>query len=151
MLIIGQIVGSGYTVEGQKTGEEKHGGLQIEIIPRLQPELRVWMKSAGIPIDPEKFPELSLSPSHRLEERKTPRHLGLAPGEKIRSYPPLAFKKMPCSVSDIVSGGEQQASLSVIPQVIDGKNLADCFVRLYTHNPWYNPWGILGAMAATGP
>jgi len=38
-------VGAGYTVEGQITGEEKFGGLQIEVIPVYRQDLKTWFRA----------------------------------------------------------------------------------------------------------
>jgi hypothetical protein len=76
-------VGAGYTVEGQKTGEEKFGGLQIEIIPSYERGLRTWqLEPTGQGRSTVLFDE-----SKNLDERKTPSELKLNPGVKIRSYP----------------------------------------------------------------
>ena len=40
-------MGSGYTVEGQKTGEEKFGGLQLEIVPKYDTYLNGVSFSLG--------------------------------------------------------------------------------------------------------
>jgi hypothetical protein len=73
-------VGSGYTVEGQKTGEEKFGGLQIEIIPSYERRLRTWQP------DPTRQGRITglFDESKSLDEGKTPSELNLNPGVKIR-------------------------------------------------------------------
>jgi hypothetical protein len=77
------LVGSGYTVEGQKTGEERFGGLQIEIIPSYERGLKTWqLEPTGQGRSTVLFDE-----SKSLDEQKTPSQLKLNPGVKIRSYP----------------------------------------------------------------
>ena len=94
-------MGSGYTVEGQKTGEEKHGGLQIEIIPSFPERLRGWLKSDSVPAESAAFRMLHHR-SEWMKEHKTPRGLGLAVGDSIRGYPIPPFKEVPCVMSDLV-------------------------------------------------
>jgi hypothetical protein len=90
-------VGSGYTVEGQKTGEEKHGGLQIEIIPSYQNNLRAWLRE---PL--EGTTSASIDWSNTLDEQKTPSELRLNPGAKIRSYPANPTYSVPYEISDLL-------------------------------------------------
>lgn len=91
---ISAAVGSGYTVEGQKTGEEKHGGLQIEVIPSYMPGLAKWLV---------KDEEAALYNSGLfVQEIKTPRELGLGPGVQIKSYPPMPTYQRSCMVKDLV-------------------------------------------------
>ncbi|OAG42872.1 hypothetical protein AYO21_02823 [Fonsecaea monophora] len=93
-------LGSGYTVEGQKTGEEKHGGLQIEIIPAFQERLRTWAK--------DQTGDISASDLEygRLNEHSTPRQLGLGVGNTIRLYPEKAVEYVPATVADMVGGAQ---------------------------------------------
>lgn len=72
-------VGSGYTVEGQKTGEEKHGGLQIEIIPAYPQKAQKWLAATE--------EEALQDPGLYLDESKTPAQLGLEAGTQVRVYP----------------------------------------------------------------
>lgn len=118
-------------MEGQKTGEEKHGGLQIEIIPELQPKLRVWRRDSSFIDDPYNF--RGASSLDCLPEHKTPQSLCMTPGVKLRSYPCPGFKERVCLVSDVVEGGVQQASLSVNNQPIIMANSANHIIRPYTH------------------
>ena len=94
-------MGSGYTVEGQKTGEEKFGGLQIEIIPSFQKNLRVWLRD---PTDgtEQMATSASFDWSNILNEQKTPSELMLNPGAKIRSYPPAPTYPVPYEISDLM-------------------------------------------------
>lgn len=95
------LVGSGYTVEGQKTGEEKHGGLPIEIIPSFRRNLRKWLEEPGKPVASD---ELANCLNYNgLNESKTPRELGLEVGSIIRLYPRVAHERVPCSISDTFS------------------------------------------------
>ncbi|KIW86331.1 hypothetical protein Z517_01727 [Fonsecaea pedrosoi CBS 271.37] len=93
-------LGSGYTVEGQKTGEEKHGGLQIEIIPAFQERLRTWAKDQTGDI---KASDLEYG---RLNEHSTPRQLGFGVGNTIRLYPEKAVEYVPATVADMVGGAQ---------------------------------------------
>jgi hypothetical protein len=96
-------VGSGYTVEGQKTGEEKYGGLQIEIIPSYQQSLRVWLRE---PAEGSKqgIDSVTFGWPNTLDELKTPSELMLNPGTKIRSYPANPTYSVPCEISDLIGG-----------------------------------------------
>jgi|ERR1700733_14539125 hypothetical protein len=90
-------VGAGYTVEGQKTGEERFGGLQIEIIPSYERGLKTWQlghtEQGGRTVV---FDE-----SRNLDERKTPSELRLSPGVKIRSYPSRPTYWAPYQISEL--------------------------------------------------
>lgn len=112
-------MGSGYTVEGQKTGEEKHGGLQIEIIPSFETDLRTWIKDADATDDPENLQRTL--PMITLDEHKTPLELGLAVGAKIRSYPQLVFEQAGCTMSDIVKDHELEGHVKVSGINVMGK------------------------------
>lgn len=87
-------MGSGYTVEGQKTGEEKHGGLQIEIIPSYRRGLAKWLRTEC---------EEALRYHHMfLDESNTPAELHLKPGDTILSYPPDPGYTRPSDVGDLL-------------------------------------------------
>ena len=91
-------VGAGYTVEGQKTGEERFGGLQIEIIPSYERGLRTWqLEHTGQGGRTVVFDE-----SKNLDERKTPSELRLNPGVKLRSYPSRPTYWAPYQVSELI-------------------------------------------------
>lgn len=97
-------VGSGYTVEGQKTGEEKFGGLQIEIIPSYEKSLRTWLPEPmgrGAANDKFDWPRV-------LDEQKTPSELGLNPGNKIRSYPSSPVYYAPYAIADLVRNAPKE-------------------------------------------
>jgi hypothetical protein len=77
-------VGSGYTVEGQQTGKEKHGGLQIEIIPAYRRRSQYWLsETEGEALQD---PRLCLDEYLYLDELMTPDELGLEAGAKVRLY-----------------------------------------------------------------
>ena len=106
-------VGSGYTVEGQKTGEEKHGGLQIEIIPSFRRNLRTWLKEEDA--QPKVWdPSAVTSMFHSGPfETSTPKEQGLIPGDVIRSYPDPAFKTFEYHISDMVGGDDSNVTFEV--------------------------------------
>lgn len=83
-------VGSGYTVEGQITGQEKFGGLQIEVIPSYHK-----LDSAKFRIPPS---------SEVLDLDKTPRELGLLEGDAISMEPVPSKFHRPAKLSDFVAG-----------------------------------------------
>lgn len=90
-------VGAGYTVEGQKTGEERFGGLQIEIIPSYERGLRTWqLEHTGQGGKTAVFDE-----SKNLDEWRTPSELRLSPGVKIRSYPSRPTYWAPYQISEL--------------------------------------------------
>ncbi|RFU29847.1 hypothetical protein B7463_g6513, partial [Scytalidium lignicola] len=93
-------LGSGYTVEGQKTGEEKHGGLQIKIIPSYEENLRLWIKEGKDGMK-EGVSTGTFDRSACLDERKTPRQLSLVSGDKIRLYPANPTFSVPYTISDL--------------------------------------------------
>ncbi|KAK2846370.1 hypothetical protein FQN49_005792 [Arthroderma sp. PD_2] len=78
-------LGSGYTVEGQKTGEEKFGGFQIEMIPSYTQGVKKYFRE---PL-PSETVESICEGVGRLDELKTPLELGLKPGSNIRAFPPV--------------------------------------------------------------
>ncbi|OOQ82021.1 hypothetical protein PEBR_40658 [Penicillium brasilianum] len=88
-------LGSGYTVEGQKTGEEKHGGLQIEIIPAYRKKAQKWRAAA------EEEEEALQDPRLYLDESKTPAELGLEAGSKVWVYPSPPTYRKPVEVGDL--------------------------------------------------
>ena len=91
-------VGSGYTVEGQKTGQEKFGGLQIEIVPSFQTNLRTWQLA---PTDQDRR-VVPFDFSKSLDEQKTPSELGLEAGVKIRLYPSHPTYWAPYQIRDLI-------------------------------------------------
>lgn len=97
-------MGSGYTVEGQKAGEEKHGGLQIEIIPAYRQREQNWLAAA----EEEELQEPRLYHDRYLDESKTPAELGMVAGAKVRLYPSPPSYDRPGEVGDSVL--EKEAS-----------------------------------------
>lgn len=90
-------MGSGYSVEGQISGEEKFGGLQIEIIPSYQRNLKMWVTA---PKSGES--DLSYPFDHkRLDEGSTPADIGLKPSDKLRAYPFPCTTTVPLKISDL--------------------------------------------------
>jgi hypothetical protein len=101
------IVGSGYTVEGQKTGEEKHGGLQIEIIPSYKENLRVLLREPREDTE-QGISNTALDWSRRLDELKTSAELSLLPGDKIRSYPANPTDSVPYVLLDLIADSQNE-------------------------------------------
>ncbi|KAF2690881.1 hypothetical protein K458DRAFT_355197 [Lentithecium fluviatile CBS 122367] len=95
-------LGSGYTVEGQKTSEEKYGGLQIEVIPELKPLLCKWLPDTDkYASDPrEKSPKLGL---HKpIDEWKTPAEAGFKIGDVLRCYQGPVDRREPVTIKDLL-------------------------------------------------
>ena len=115
-------MGSGYTVEGQKTGEEKHGGLQIEIIPAFRSDVRIWLRDSDVHDDFTTFFEFTHI-LRKIDELSTPRQLGFDPGTKLRVYPVPAFRSLPCSLSDIGHDKDGPVQLLVGPCIDNRKVL----------------------------
>lgn len=97
-------MGSGYTVEGQKTGEEKYGGLQIEIIPSYERRLRTFLSGSAERLTTDEL----FDQSRELNEDKTPLELGLSVGDKIRSYPPIPTYWAPYAISDLTGDASKE-------------------------------------------
>ena len=103
-----RLVGSGYTVEGQKTGKEKHGGLQLEIIASYKVGLAKWLV--------EERDEALWDLDYFLDELKTPAELGLQAGDTIRSYPPDPTLLRDAIVDDLAEKhltGSERGQISV--------------------------------------
>lgn len=102
-------MGSGYTTEGQKTGEENYGGHQIEIIPEYHKELRKSL--------PDNLSTATMTAildgdnSYYLPELSTPLKLNLHAGEKIRSYPFISTFSRPAEMADIIEPDETKVEL----------------------------------------
>lgn len=84
-------MGSGYSVEGQITGKEKFGGLQIEVIPSYRRHLKMW-ELAPKPGEPEQVD------CGYHAEYLTPEKLGLRPFDKLRTYSNL---QVPLKIPDL--------------------------------------------------
>ena len=93
-------MGAGYTVEGQKTGEEKYGGLQIEIIPSYQQRSRVWLQEPPNGVEPE-ITRASFEWPNTLDEFMTPSELKLNPGDTIRCYPASPTYEEPLKLAEL--------------------------------------------------
>ena len=89
-------MGAGYTVEGQKSGEEKFGGLQIEITPRYKSKLKLWFCASDRQC--KKF-----SYDGMLDEYTTPTGNNMQVGDKLRVHPVPPTKLVPKKVSDLVA------------------------------------------------
>ncbi len=106
-------MGSGYTVEGQKTGVEKFGGLQIEIIPSYEERLRTFLPE---PTGSSTLNDL-LDLSCILDEEKTPLELGMRPGAKIRSYPSMPTYWASCVISDLTGDAQEEDTRTKVRRV----------------------------------
>jgi len=95
-LILSLEVGSGYTIEGQKTGKEDIGGLQIEVTPVYKSDLKIWCR------DSNKEPGV-FTPLQRLHEQTTPAANNIKPGEKLRVHPVPPVHEVPYNISDLVA------------------------------------------------
>ena len=78
-------MGSGYTVEGQKTSKEQHGGIQLEIVPECLPNLCLSSYAKEDHIIKTKN-NLNIYRGE-LDEKMTPQQLGCKIGDVLRSYP----------------------------------------------------------------
>ncbi len=74
-------MGKGYTVEGQVTGEEKFGGLQIEVVPSYEG------------FDQKRFARKSKTDWETLAQRRTPRSYHLRHGDRLSMTTPDAPPK----------------------------------------------------------
>jgi len=83
------LVGSGYTVEGQKTSVEKHGGLQLEVIPQLERGLRSWARN------------LEEQVGRPFQEYLTPAQNMLQSGDVVRSYAMPMLKTCAINIQDL--------------------------------------------------
>ena len=88
-------VGSGYTAEGQITGKEKFGGIQIEVVPSYQ---KLNMMSFSY--------ENQEGTWTHIVEAQTPRDYRLEGGSKIAMVPnPPTFSR-PARIHDYFSESE---------------------------------------------
>lgn len=128
-------MGSGYTVEGQKTGEEKHGGLQIEITPAYRSGLAKWLiEETDAALDDQ---------SLFLDDTKTPVELGLKPGQRIRSYPPDPIYTRPSVVADLARPSRRGNADAILTEVgfssYMGKVSNGSIQALYLDSDRYDP------------
>lgn len=112
-------MGSGYTVEGQKTSEESFGGLQIEIIPEMQVSFRSFYKDDDFHIGQYSTGRIYFDKTMEIGEHNTPLEVGCSPGDCVRSYPRNPISSVPFSVRDLVgeTDGEATCTVSRRPQV----------------------------------
>lgn len=97
--LIGLPVESGYTVEGQVTGEEKWGGIQIEVTPAY----RSAAKHSYFIISPD-------GGKIHMTEWKTPQDYGLGEGVQVEMTPyPSSFWR-PAQIRDYLRDDRQQES-----------------------------------------
>ena len=101
------IVGAGYSVEGQKTGEEKFGGLQLEVTPAYRPDLKLWFRATESLIE-------NCDRFGALDEYTTPATNGLRPGDRLRLHPRPPVESVPFKIRDLV---EEFASSNLILNV----------------------------------
>lgn len=80
-------MGSGYTIEGQKTSKEKHGGLQLEVIPEFEQNLRFWSRDTDDHIRYISTGSAAFQRSKGVPEILTPAELNVRAGDKLRCYP----------------------------------------------------------------
>ena len=97
-------MGSGYTVEGQKTQEEKYGGLQIEVIPSLHQNLRCLVSDTDEHVTYDAYGSATVKWIKRFNERRTPAEENLQPGDFVRSYPININFSEPFKARDICQG-----------------------------------------------
>ncbi|KAF1964945.1 hypothetical protein BU23DRAFT_39223 [Bimuria novae-zelandiae CBS 107.79] len=105
------LFGSGYTVEGQKTSVEAHGGLQIEVIPKYQDHLRRWFQDTDGHVKTLDLNDVDIDWSQNLNEHDTPASIGLRVGQSVRSYAEPALQRKPLNVEGVA--GQRDA---VTPQ-----------------------------------
>lgn len=129
-------LGSGYTIEGQKTKEEKHGGLQIEVIPELVTALRWWTRDNLVA---DSVPDI-VNHKVRLDELKSPRELGLQIGDVIRCYPLPVCENRPITIKELceqnpsaiwkanywASSRMYEEKTMTMPSVLSLRNMVDC-------------------------
>ncbi|KAI4960067.1 hypothetical protein J4E86_001686 [Alternaria arbusti] len=85
-------LGSGYTVEGQKTAEERYGGLQLEVTPQLSGHRRLWSDTRRQCVSIERG---NVSYTDSLWEAKTPQELQYKVGDILKSYSPDLTRREP--------------------------------------------------------
>lgn len=126
-------VGGGYTVEGQITGEENFGGIQIEVIPSYKKLDRMSFSY-----------ETEEGMRRNVEEAQTPRDYGLVGGNKISVVPnPPTFVR-PTKIRDFYSEGEEGGGvqcllLKVSPSMTGDRRTATNLI-LKAEYPDYSRW-----------
>lgn len=88
-------MGSGYSVEGQVTGKEKFGGLQIEVIPSYRRHLEMWVLAT----EPGEQEQGGYGYGYGYRAGyHTPAQLGLKLSDKLQTYSNLV---VPLKISDL--------------------------------------------------
>ncbi|ENI00582.1 hypothetical protein COCC4DRAFT_53609 [Bipolaris maydis ATCC 48331] len=114
-------LGSGYTVEGQKTSEEKHGGLQLEVTPEMIQGERLWSYAKRHYIT---FRGGYNYGSDGLKESYTPRELGCKIGDVLRSYPSDKTYRTPFRIRDLITSEVEETSENKFLQNTDPSSAA---------------------------
>ncbi|XP_014558657.1 hypothetical protein COCVIDRAFT_24905 [Bipolaris victoriae FI3] len=109
-------LGSGYTVEGQKTSEEKHGGLQLEVTPEIIQGKRLWSYAKRHYIT---FKGNNKYRNDGLKESYTPGELGCKIGDILRSYATDAAYRTPFRIRDLVTSEVEEMGGDKLPQNTD--------------------------------
>jgi hypothetical protein len=125
-------VGSGYTVEGQKTGEEKFGGLQLEIIRSYERILRTWLPEPtgrGAARTTFDWPRV-------LDEQKIPSELGLNPGNKIRCFPSNPIYFAPIMIADLVRNSSKEDTHIQVRKVCHKERCVANFIQALYQYHW---------------
>ncbi|KAI4919452.1 hypothetical protein J4E90_001586 [Alternaria incomplexa] len=94
-------LGSGYTVEGQKTSKEQHGGLQLQITPECVPQQRLWSYSKKTFL--KRYGQGLLD---SLYETMTPQQLRCNLGDVLRSYPADRASEEPLKIKHLANSRE---------------------------------------------
>lgn len=99
-------MGGGYTVEGQITGKETFGGIQIEVVPSYQ---KIGTMSFSC--------EIENGTRRQISEAQTPRDCGLEGGSRIAMVPNLPTFPRLARICDFcdgkVDGGKEYPVLKV--------------------------------------
>eukprot|EP00727_Mastigamoeba_balamuthi_P009870 m51a1_g5505 hypothetical protein (551) ;mRNA; f:373208-375055 len=110
-------LGKGYTIEGQVTGSEDVGGMQIDVIPPFVRDVRATVLSD--PKAPSKKDEVDCS--------KSPKELGLGESDVVQ-FVSAAFArgKRPARVSDFVSSSDSELRLTTTETPVDFPVFVKC-------------------------
>ncbi|KAH3745097.1 Ubiquitin-60S ribosomal protein L40 [Pelomyxa schiedti] len=114
-------LGSGYTVEGQLTGREQVGGLEIRLYPRVSKDFEAF--SIGKPEADSRVP---------LDITKTPRELGLQEGDLVCLESQEFERQRPARLGDIVPPATNRVTFScsatsefdLVVKTLSGKQFA---------------------------
>lgn len=113
-------MGSGYTVEGQKTSEEKHGGLQLEVTPEMMQGKQLWSYAKQQYIT---FKGDNKYRNDGLKEFYTPRELGCKIGDVLRSYPNDPTYQTRFQIRDLVTSEVEEMGENKLPQDFDSYSM----------------------------